>query len=137
MESLTHELKSGSRIMKARHEAGFTLIELMIAVAIVAVLSMVAIPLYSGYIDTSRQGVLVNNLSLIEIFQEDFRLRTGAYMLVAADAAAIEAGIGWTPQDDGTFTYSIANGGGGNYNVTGVDGTGVTVCMQFPGGVRC
>ena len=140
MKSVMNESKSansGSLGMMTRLQSGFTLIELMVSVAIVAIIAAVGVPLYSDYIDTSRQGVLVNNLSSIEIFQEDFRLRTGAYMLTAANAAAIETGIGWTPQDDGSFTYSIVDGGGGTYNVTGVDGTGVTVCMQFPAGVRC
>ena len=77
---------------------GFTLVELMIAVAIISILAAVALPLYNSYIATSREGVLVNNISTLEVFQEDFRLRNGNYLLVAADAAAIEAAIGWTPQ---------------------------------------
>ena len=74
---------------------GFTLIELMIAVAIIAIIAAVALPAYTGYIATSREGVLVSNISTIEIFQEDFNLRNGAYLLVAANIAAITAGIGW------------------------------------------
>ena len=116
--------------------AGFTLIELMITVAIIAVLSAIAIPLYNGYIQTSREGVLVNNISTIEIFQEDFRLRNGNYFAPAADAAAIEAGIGWTPRDDGNIDYSIADAGN-SYRVTATDAAGVTVCMQMPEKIRC
>ena len=50
---------------------------------------------------------------------------------------AIEAGIGWTPQDGGSIDYSIADGGGGTYEVTAVDEVGTTICVQFPGGDRC
>ena len=123
---------------QSRHAArGFTLIELMIAVAIIAIIAAVALPLYSGYIATSREGVLVNNIGTIEIFQEDRRLRQGAYMLVAANVAAITADIGWAPQvDDGT-TYAIADGGGGSYDVTATDATGAAVCMRFPEKNRC
>ena len=81
MKSVMNKSKSansGSRGMMTRLQSGFTLIELMVSVAIVAIIAAVGVPLYSDYIDTSRQGVLVNNLSSIEIFQEDFRLRTGA-----------------------------------------------------------
>jgi len=116
---------------------GFTLIELMIVIAIIAIISAVALPIYSGYIATSREGVLVNNISTIEIFQEDFNLRTGAYLLVAADIAAIDAGIGWAPQSDDGTTYVIADGGGGSYDVTATDNTGTVVCMRFPQKNRC
>jgi type IV pilus assembly protein PilE len=115
---------------------GFTLIELMIVVAIIAVISAIAIPLYSGYIQTSREGVLVNGISTMEIFQEDFRLRTGDYFAPAADVAAIEAGIGWEPRDDGDVTYSIA-AAGNSYDVTATDETGVEVCLRLPEKVPC
>ena len=130
-------IKSDVSSIKRRRESGYSLMELMIAVAIIGVLSAIAFPLYSGYLQTSREGVLVNNVSSIEIFQEDFRMRTGAYMLLAANATVIEAGIGWSPQDNGAVDYSIADGGGGTYEVTAVDEVGTTVCIQFPGGDRC
>jgi len=81
--------------------------------------------------------VLVNNLSTIEMFQEDFRLRNGAYLLVAADIATIQAGIGWAPQSNDGTLYAIADGGGGSYDVTATGADGVVVCMRFPAKNRC
>ena len=116
---------------------GFTLIELMIVVAVIAIISAIALPLYNGYILTSREAVLVNNITTIEVFQEDFRLRTGNYLTVAADEAAITAAIDWESEGDapGT-TYSIAAGPGGSYQVTAT-ADGVSVCLRLPDGVRC
>ena len=37
-------------------EAGFTLMELMVAVGVIAVLSAVALPIYNGYVATSREA---------------------------------------------------------------------------------
>ena len=128
--------------MKNKHRFtavdGFTLIELMIAVAIIAIISAIALPAYNGYIRTSHEAVLVNNISTIEIFQEDRRLRQGTYLTVAADAAAIEAAIGWEPNGDepGT-TYVIAAGAGGSYEVTAASPDGTSVCLLLPEGTRC
>ena len=124
--------------MKNNRHSGFTLIELMIVVAVLAIISAIAMPLYSGYVQASRQAVLTNNISTMEIFQEDFRLRTGAFLLVAADAAAIEAAIDWAPRGDepGT-TYVIADGGGGNYEVTATSADGTSVCLNLPDSVPC
>ena len=109
----------------------------MIAVAIIAIISAVALPMYTGYIATSREGVLVSNISTIEIFQEDFNLRTGAYMLVAANAAAINTGIGWLPRNNDGTTYVLSDGGGGSYDVTATDTNGTVVCMRYPEKNRC
>ena len=122
----------------ARAQNGFTLVELMIVVAVLVIVSAIAIPAYNGYVQTSREAVLINNISTIEIFQEDRRLRTGAYLTVAANAAAIQAGIDWEAEGDepGT-TYSIAAGPGGTYQVTATSPEGTVVCLRLPDGVRC
>jgi prepilin-type N-terminal cleavage/methylation domain-containing protein len=119
-------------------QGGFTLIELMIVVAVLAIISAIALPAYNGYVQTSREAVLINNISTIEIFQEDERLRNGAYLTVAANAAAIEAAIDWVPEGDepGT-TYVIAAGPGDSYEVTATSPEGTSVCLRLPDGVRC
>ena len=52
-------------------QQGFTLIELMIVVAVLAIISAIALPAYNGYVQTSREAVLINNISTIEVFQEE------------------------------------------------------------------
>lgn len=123
--------------MLFNRRSGFTLIELMIAVAIIAILAGVALPLYRNYIQTSQQGVLINNIASIEVFQEDFRLRTGAFLTSAANVAAITAAIGWQPQSNDGTTYAVAAGPGGSYQVTATSPTGIAVCRRFPAKVAC
>jgi type IV pilus assembly protein PilE len=121
----------------ASRSRGFTLIELMIAIAIIAVLSAIALPLYNDYIETAEQGVLVHNISSIEIFQEDFRLRNGVYANELADLAAITAAIGWAPQANDGMTYSIAASDGTVYQITATSAAGDSACVQYPDNTRC
>ena len=123
--------------MKRRLNNGYTLVELMIVVAIVAIVSAIALPLYNGYIDSSQEGRLLNNIATIEIFQEDFLLRSGGYLTVAANIAAITAGIGWAPRANDGVTYAITDPGGGSYRVTAIDPGGTALCMQYPEKTRC
>jgi prepilin-type N-terminal cleavage/methylation domain-containing protein len=119
---------------------GFTLIELLIGVAIIAILSAIALPLYNDYVQTSREGVLINNISTIEVFQEDARLRTGAYVAGNYDVDGGDTGLSdpplnWDPQDP-EIVYNVVLAGG-SYRITATDENGVSVCRQFPEGVPC
>ena len=121
----------------ARKAAGFTLTELMITLVIVGVLMSFALPAYQSYIATADEGVVVNNIQSMRMFQEDYFLRNGAYAVNLADIAAIEAEIGWDPQSDDGITYSIAAGDGSSYSVTAVHPDGLTVCITYPANIRC
>jgi type IV pilus assembly protein PilE len=124
--------------MKRSKLNGYTLIEIMVVVAIIAIIAAFALPLYSGYIQTGRVGALVNNIATIEVFQEDYRLRTGAYQAGVYNAgpdANLQL-LGWQPQNnDGTiYTITVA---GLTYDVTATDNAGTTVCRRFPAKVAC
>lgn len=120
----------------ASHQSGFTLIELMIAVAIIAILAGVGLPLYSGYVENSREAKLYNDISTIEVFQEQVLLRTGSYATGLANVAAITNATGWDPRTDDGTTYAITANGNG-YNITATDNTGRAVCLSFPAKTRC
>ena len=122
--------------MKSR-QTGFTLVELMIPVGVIAVLAAFALPAYNNYITTAEQGQLVNNMKTMAVFQEDFFLRNGNYAVDLANVAAITAAIGWAPRTDDNATYVIADGDGTTYQVTAQNSTGMTVCKVYPADVLC
>jgi len=128
--------KASAGLRRSAASAGFTLLELMIAVGIIAVLAGVGIPQYRDYITTSREAKLMNNIATIEVFQEDHRLRTGAYETAAGNVVAITAAIGWEPQTADGITYALGASGTG-YSVTATDTQGLSVCMIYPQKMRC
>ena len=67
------EHPSGGRaqVMNRRH-AGFTLIELMIVMAIIAVLMSIAVPIYTRSITRAKESVLRNNLFTLRTVIDEY-----------------------------------------------------------------
>ena len=120
---------------------GFTLVEVMITVAILATVAAIGIPIYSNYIETAQTGALVNNIATMEVFEEDVMLRTGAYVGGTFDVAggdtSLATNLGWQPQvDDGTV-YVVDATAVTTYQVTATDDQGTTVCRIMPARTVC
>ena len=122
---------------KPKIVAGFTLVELMIVLAIMAILLVFAVPSFQNTVDTTEVGVVTANIHTIEMFQEDFFLRNGAYANDLDNINEIEAAIGWNPRSDDGIAYSIAASDGTLYDVTAVSPEGFTVCIRFPAKQNC
>lgn len=67
---------------------GFTLIELLVVVALVGVLSAIGIPMYSGYISSSRDKQAQITIRSIAVAQESYKLLSGAYFNATCDEQA-------------------------------------------------
>jgi len=60
--------------MTIDRQTGFTLIEIMIAVAILSIITAIAIPLYQGYISEARIGAAVTDIRRAEVILNDLAL---------------------------------------------------------------
>ncbi len=114
--------------VRAKTNQGYTLIEAMITVVILAVLTAIAIPAYRGYISTARMSEGRNNLAAIQLAQEEFYLETNGYFEGATYAILESNSNGlWTRTgtDDGTFnfTYAVVRSAGG-YEATATHTSG-------------
>lgn len=58
---------------------GFTLIELVVVVAIIGILASVGIPAYNGYLQATRDKDAQLSLRMIASTQESYRLFSGSY----------------------------------------------------------
>ena len=102
---------------------GFTLIELMISVAIIGILSSIAIPSYTSYLEAARSVEAQNNIATLKAAQEEYFIENNTYF-TGADAAAINTASGglWTV-DGSDFDYAIT-GGGNTYTITATGESG-------------
>jgi general secretion pathway protein G len=68
-----------TRTMRRIRRSGFTLIELIVVMAILATLLTLAIPRYFASVDRSKEAVLKQNLSTVRDALDQFHSDTGKY----------------------------------------------------------
>lgn len=103
--------------------SGYTLIELMVALAIVSILVLAAIPLFSGYSESGKIDELKANLLKAASSQEKYFVNTGKY--AASDTTLQKYGFPTPPNNKmKLFTGAIIRQGmgmtywvAGNYDV--------------------
>lgn len=91
----------------SQNEKGFTLIELMIVVAILGILAAIAIPNFMRFQAKSRQAEAKTNLGAIGTSAESWRAEQGTYVVTNI------ANLGWAPQGTVRYSYWYDVGGAG------------------------
>ena len=90
--------------------AGFTLVEIMIVVAIIGLLAAIAIPNFVKARQTAQRNACIRNLHEIDGAKEEWALETKKSAGSAVDEAAVNSYIkGGAPSCPGGGTYTYGN----------------------------
>src|SRR5262247_4286742 len=89
--SVNHQQGGSMMLKQLKGQKGFTLIELMIVLAIIGILAAIAIPNFLQYQMKSRQGEAKTNLQAIRTSQISFQAERGCYLGLTAEPITIPA----------------------------------------------
>lgn len=99
-----------NRSFARRDSRGFTLVEMMIAVAVAGVLSSVALPSFQGVLHQSRRSEALVAMMQVQAAQERWRSNHRSYGTLADIGVA-------TRTPGGHFTLQVADAGEDGYDV--------------------
>ena len=113
-------------MIKLSKASGFSLVELMIVVAIMAILAAIAIPSYLRFQIRARESEARINLAAVRTCEEAYKAENDAYIACTANPSAWAAGaaatkpiswdtgvagwddIGFEPDGDVRYQYAVA-----------------------------
>lgn len=115
--------------MTGKRKRGFTLVELLVVMAIIALLLTIATPRYFRHVERTKEAVLKEDLATVRDAIDKYHADTGAW---PADLAALAShhyirAVPKDPVTDRTDTWIVEappNGGSGVYDLhSGAPGT--------------
>jgi type IV pilus assembly protein PilE len=104
--------------MKKRN-SGFSLVELMIVIAILGILASVAYPSYTSYVKKGSRADGIDSLLSLAGRMEEYYMNNDTY----ADAT-----VGSATSSDGLYTLAITSADGFNYLLTATPAKGDPEC---------
>ncbi len=93
-------------LFQRRRQQGFTLIEVMIVVAIIGILSAIALPSYNEYIRRGHRTEARASLLQMAQWMERAATANGIYPTAAANTAAVAAALSSAQKDRYTITMA-------------------------------
>ena len=110
-------------ILRNKLVRGFTLIEVMITVAVIAIIAAVALPAYFDYITRSRLVEARSNLADMRTRMEQYFLDNRAYPndCIASASGAPPAGKIYLPGNAKFFSYACTTLSANAYTITATD----------------
>jgi type IV pilus assembly protein PilE len=144
---LAHEVFTGESIVEnsidrraaLRRAAGFTLIELMTVVIIIAVLAAIAMSVYGNYITRSKIQSAKGDLSALALNLENEFQRQLLYSgyTTSSTADTQKDYPGWEPSESKDFVYTIASSSTAyTLTATGISGPLATCVLTLPSANR-
>ncbi len=143
----------GRLSLKASAQRGFTLVELMVVVAIIGMLAAIALPRFKTFQAKARQAEARTNLASVFSLEQSYQGENDTYVVVAAGMECNQTNTGTSPIgfyiSDCTaptnyttgptgprYTYSVAAGAAGittSFIATATSGNTATTNRIYPG----
>lgn len=103
----TVDASSSRKRREVSRTRGFSLTELLVALAILALLTAAAVPVWNRQVERSRRLDATDTLMRIAVAQERFYFENGRYAGGGELAAAPPAGLGITATERGYYTLEL------------------------------
>ena len=127
--------------MNTKNQKGFTLIELMIVVAIIGILAAIALPAYTNYTQKARFTEVVNATSAVKSAVEVCAQTTGALTACIQNSNGIPADVNASAADAAVDIVGVTTAANGVITATAhpdmdIDGAGTYVLTPALNGGR-